>query len=849
MADGLNSAANPTPATRASEEEIREVGRQLDAIMAQSPVALAVFDAPRMVLRYGNEAAAAALGIVSVSFFMGLTAAQILERGAWKFYSTDGALVPPEDTPLGHVARGSTVADQVLLIERPDGVRRWYSVSVTPVRGEDGSLRAMAMVFPDITDRRRNEEALQYRRDLEHLIGSISTRFVNSAAADADDAIQDALEAIGRFTGADRAYLFFFRPAERMMDNTHEWCAPGIEAQKDSLQNRGIDDYKSFYEPILRTETILIPRVSEHPAAPDSVLGELRRQFIKSIICVPIVFRRKVVGFMGLDAVRREAAWAPDVDSLLRIAGELCANALDHMRTEQALRQSEERYRVTSDIGNHLLYDCSIADDRVVWTGRITALTGYEPRELADMGLSVRRRLVHPDDIPEATRVMDEAIRDRALYRAEYRMRRKDGSYMPVEDVGVFFFQDEGAPVRMIGSVRDVTERNLLQDQLQQALKMEAVGRLAGGVAHDFNNLLTTIMGNLELARSNARIPPGLADCLDEIGHAAESAASLTRQLLAFSRRQIIEPRPLSLNALVMRLEPMLRRLIGEDISLRTELAADLGTIKADAGQLEQVLMNLAVNARDAMPGGGVLLIGTGNVELDAAYCRPRDGLRPGAYVRLTVDDTGHGMSDEVKSHLFEPFFTTKPAGRGTGLGLATIFGIVKQSGGDMDVDSAPGRGTTFIIHLPLAAAEPAAPAPAPDAAADAAGRPDMGSETVLLVEDEPGVRGLARTVLERHGYTVIAAAGGEEALALAAAHPGPIGLLFTDVVMPGLNGRELADRLLGLRPETKVLYASGYTEDSEVLRGVVSARLAFMTKPYSPRTLAAKIRQVLDGA
>jgi len=520
-------------------------------------------------------------------------------------------------------------------------------------------------------------------------------------------------------------------------------------------------------------------------------------------------------------------------------------------RAEEALRASEERYRVVSGIVNQFLYDYDITTGRLEWTGLIEDVTGYPLHEFNALGLPGWGALVHPEDRPEVRRLLDEAMRTRVPFAAEYRFRRKDGSYMPVEDCGVFFYGADGTAVRMIGALKDVTERKTaqeerarLQDQLQQAMKMEAVGRLAGGIAHDFNNYLTAIIGNTDLARMQDGVSLTLGQYLEEIGRAAGSAAGLTSQLLAFSRRQIIEPRLLNLNDLVSRMERMLVRLIGEDVRLSTSLAPDLGVVKADPGQFEQALVNLAVNARDAMPDGGSLTIGTRNEALDEGRCRALSGAVPGAYVMLSMSDSGLGMDAEVKRHLFEPFFTTKPTGRGTGLGLATIFGTVKQAGGVMDLESEVGRGTTFRIYLPRV--ESAALMP------DAAGRPpapEGGHGTVLLVEDEEGVRHMAGKVLERLGYAVLSAAGGGEALRLARERPGRIDVLLTDVVMPGLNGRELAARLLAVHPEMKVLYTSGYTEDVAVLHGVMESNLNFIAKPYSLAALAAKIEETLRPA
>ncbi|HEU4686524.1 MAG TPA: PAS domain S-box protein [Nitrospira sp.] len=390
------------------------------------------------------------------------------------------------------------------------------------------------------------------------------------------------------------------------------------------------------------------------------------------------------------------------------------------------------------------------------------------------------------------------------------------------------------------------TEEALRQTeaQLQQSQKMEAVGRLAGGVAHDFNNLLTVIRGYSELLL--ARFQPGdpMRKDMEEVKKAADRASGLTRQLLAFSRRQFIAPKVVDLNALVVNMDGMLRRLIGEDIiELCAELAPNLGAIQADPGQIEQVIMNLAVNARDAMPKGGRLTIETLNVTVQRTAQPEMIGLEPGPYVMLAVRDTGHGMDAETRSHLFEPFFTTKEKGKGTGLGLSTVYGIVKQSKGSITVDSAPGQGTTFRIYFPLVDTDASA---GNGAIGDSA--PEHGRETILLVEDEPAVRGLVHETLRLHGYTVLEARHGIEALMTVARHTGPIHLLLTDVVMPQMSGPEVAEKLRALRPKTKVLYMSGYPDHPVFERDGVSREASFLPKPFTPHVLAKKVREVLDG-
>ena len=436
----------------------------------------------------------------------------------------------------------------------------------------------------------------------------------------------------------------------------------------------------------------------------------------------------------------------------------------------------------------------------------------------------------------------------RAFIRARYRVsdsetREHDRDGRPrVFLNNVVGFVEDGHLVRVWGTQRDVTEQRQLEEQFRQSQKMEAVGQLAGGIAHDFNNLLTAILGNTQLLLRD--LPPGDAKRgdVEEIRKASERAASLTRQLLAYSRRQMLQPEVLNLNGVVAEMDKMLRRLIGEHIALVTVLAPDLGHVRADPNQLEQVIVNLAVNARDAMAQGGTLTIETANVDLDATYAQTHLGSVPGPYTMLAVTDTGVGMDAGVRAHLFEPFFTTKEVGRGTGLGLATVYGIVKQSDGYISVYSEVGRGSSFKIYLPRIATPSDAPV------GPQRGRPARGNETVLVVEDEPAVLTLSRRALETQGYVVLAASDATAALRIVERHGGTIHLLVTDVVMPGLSGRELADKLAAQRPGIRVLYMSGYPGDAVVEHGSLPAGSAFLQKPFSPDSLARKVRDVLDA-
>jgi two-component system cell cycle sensor histidine kinase/response regulator CckA len=405
--------------------------------------------------------------------------------------------------------------------------------------------------------------------------------------------------------------------------------------------------------------------------------------------------------------------------------------------------------------------------------------------------------------------------------------------------------QTERIRAANISLQREVAERKRLETQLLQAQKMEAIGRLAGGIAHDFNNLLTAILGYADLMLTDLAAAAPLRQEIQAIQLAGERAAALTRQLLAFSRQQVLQPELLDLNTIVVILSQLLRRLIGEDIELITLLGPDLGWVKADPGQIEQVVLNLAINARDAMPHGGTVTIETANVELDANYARQHVGVKAGSYVLLAISDTGLGMDAETQSRIFEPFFTTKELGKGTGLGLAMVHGIVYQSGGHIGVYSEVGHGTTFKIYLPRAEERETVARPQP-----ARARAPTGSETILLVEDDPSVRELAHTLLRRYGYAVLEAANGAAALELAQHYLGPIDLVITDVVMPGgLSGPQLVQQLVAQRPRLKVLYMSGYTDNAIVHHGVLDSDLAFLQKPFTPEVLARKVREVLDRA
>jgi PAS domain S-box-containing protein len=511
----------------------------------------------------------------------------------------------------------------------------------------------------------------------------------------------------------------------------------------------------------------------------------------------------------------------------------------DLKRVEVELHRREEQFRSLIENASDLITVINAEGVIRFQSPSVERVLGYRTDDLLNQSAF---DFVHPEDAPRARDSLQRVLSARPAKRpVEYRFRHRDGTWLVLQSIGRKM-PGEGDRELLVINSRDVTGQNQLEAQLRQAQKMEAIGQLAGGVAHDFNNLLSVIFGHSAVLARALALGDSLSESLAEINRAAERGAALTRQLLAFSRQQILAPKVLDLNAVVGDTESMLRRLIGEDVRLVTALAPYLTPVKADPGKITQVIMNLVVNARDAMPKGGTLTLETRDVELAAADAEAQ----PSRYVLLAVTDTGCGMTSEVQAHLFEPFFTTKSEGKGTGLGLAVVHGIITQSGGHLDVQSAPGVGTTFNVYLPGVQGPVEKPVECVFARPFQGGG-HQGSETILLAEDEEAVRQITARLLESIGYRVLKAASGEEALRLAEGSTDKIDLLMADVVMPGMSGRELADALRARDPGLKVLFQSGYIDDAVVRHGIVQAEVAFLQKPFTQEALARKLREVFD--
>jgi two-component system, cell cycle sensor histidine kinase and response regulator CckA len=513
-----------------------------------------------------------------------------------------------------------------------------------------------------------------------------------------------------------------------------------------------------------------------------------------------------------------------------------------HFQVQQVRKQliaREELFRLITENAADMIAVVSASGDRLYNSPSYEKILGYTPSEIeATAGIEQ----IHPDDREKVQKVAAEARRTGIGQSVEYRMRHKNGNWLVLESMASTIIDDRGLVEKLVIVNRDITHRKQLEEQFRQVQKMEAVGRLSGGVAHDFNNLLGVIIGYGEIVQEGLDTIHPLRGSVDEILKAGHRAASLTRQLLAFSRQQVLDPKVLDLNAVVKDMEKMLKRLIGEDVELRTELENALVRVKADESQIEQVILNLAINARDAMPHGGKLALATSNFHMDENFVRRYPfPVNVGNYILLKVSDTGSGMDPRTKARIFEPFFTTKEKGKGTGLGLSMVYGIVKQSNGYIDVSSELGVGTTFDIYLPKV-----------DEAVDiststATSASLRGSETILVVEDDPSLRVLAVHILESCGYSVLEASSGAAALEISRQQKFSIHLLLTDVVMPGMSGRVLAEQIVAQSPHIVVLYMSGYTGQTVGAHGVLAEGSYFLPKPFTRDALARKIREVLD--
>ena len=810
-ADTFTPPADPGTASSLATESPELQKAYFEQLVECAPEAITILDREFQITRLNSE----------FTRIFGFDAAEALGQ------RIDALIVPPDRSAETCWITDLLVKGKKVVLEtkrqRKDGTLLDVFISAAPMV-INGEQVAMCVLYRDISEQKR-AEALH------------SALYRITQKTSSDDDLQQFYTAVHGIVGelmyARNFYIALYDPLTQLLS------FPYFEDEGESRPaprrlGKGLTEY------VLRTGEPLMCG----PEMFDELVKRGEAELIGAAsldwLGVPLKAGNTTFGVLVVQSYGAGARFGEKDKEILQFVSQQLASAIEYKRNEEALRRSEARYRSLVQSAVYGIYRSSLEGRFFDVNPALIAMLGYESAEEV-LALDPKSDVFL--DPSEQARVMGEFQRGARLDNVEVRWKCKDGSAITVRLSGrVVNSPEETAEVVEI-IAEDITERRVLENQFRQAQKMEAVGRLAGGVAHDFNNLLMVISGYTEVLLEHTRKSNAMYPKIEAIHQATDRATTLTRQLLAFSRKQLLELKVVDLNVVVEDMERLLRPLIGENIELQTQLASDLGRTRADAGQIEQVIMNLVVNSKDAMPNGGKITIQSGNAQLKHDDLRREYSyIKPGEYVFLSVSDTGHGMDKETQLRIFEPFFTTKEKGKGTGLGLSTVYGIIKQSGGYVLVESELQRGTTFRIYLPRVedALEPVN-------ATGASSSHNGGSETVLLVEDEESVRQLVRETLESKGYEVLEADHGEAALHIVSGHSGKIDMLITDVVMPGMSGRELSAQLCASYPHTKVLYLSGYTEDAIAHEGVLDSGTAFLQKPFTLQMLARKVREVLD--
>jgi len=800
--------SSPAPTNGDSETLLPVEKAYFEQIIENAPEAISIIDDNARVQRINGE----------FTRLFGYTAAEVAGS------PLDKLIVPPdryaETAWISDSIKGGNNLSLETRRQRKDGSLVEVLLSTAPVMLHGKKIGAYAS-YRDIAEQKRAEE-------LNAALYSIAAR--SQSAEDLQQFYAAIHNIVGQLMYARNFYIAIYDPQTQLL--SFPYFVDEADPTPDPKRlGHGLTEYVlRTGEPLLATPAVFEELVKR---------GEVELIGAPSLdwLGIPLKSGSNSIGVLVVQSYNENVRFGERDREILKFVSQQLATAIEHKRYEEALRRSEARYRSLILSAVFGIYRCTLGGRFLDVNPALIAMLGYNSVEEI-LTLNARREVyVNPQEIDRLT---EEYQRTGSLNGVEVQWKHKDGHTITVRLSGrAASTTDEPEEVLEL-IAEDITDRRQLEEQFRQAQKMEAVGRLAGGVAHDFNNLLMVINGYTEVLLEQLDSSCDMYHKVESIQQAADRAATLTRQLLAFSRKQVLELKVVDVNTVIGDMERLLRPLIGEDVELVTRLSAEAGRTRADAGQLEQVIMNLVVNARDSMPGGGKITIQSSNVTV-----RPNAGehrfIQPGRYSVIAVADTGHGMDKETQSRIFEPFFTTKEKGKGTGLGLSTVYGIVKQSNGYVFADSQMGAGTTFYVYLPRV--EDTIEELGPVATQESE---KGGCETVLLVEDEESVRELVRVTLTSRGYKVLEAADGEAGLRLAEETKGPIDILVTDVVMPGIGGRELAKKLTALRPGISVLFLSGYTEDAIVTQGALKPGTAFLQKPFTLQNLAKKVREVL---
>jgi len=721
----------------------------------------------------------------------------------------------------------------------PKGEIRWQRWTDRALFDGQGNLSEYQSVGFDITGHRRAEETIKRRFEFERTVSTISSRFIN--VSNIDDAINTSLGDMGRACGVSRTYLFLFHQDGAFMDNTHEWCAEGVSPQIDNLQNLPCEMLPWWMRKLHDEAVIHIKDVSKMPAEAKAEKEILENQDIKSLLVLPIYLKGELAGFIGFDNVMETGEWSDDDLALLRTSSEIIGNALERQRSEEALRESELRFRTLFNLAPQAIALSDVSTGRLIDVNdRLCELTKYTREEILGR-TSTECRFYSKED---RAKFLKELHGSQEVHGLEMDFRAKDGSI-----INTLMFSKL---VRIAGELFiltvfvDLTDRKRLEAQLLQAQKMEAIGTLAGGIAHDFNNVLMGIQGHTSLALLYAESNRPHSKHIKAIEDIIGRGANLAKQLLGFARGGKYEIKPADPNEIIKKTSELFGRTKTE-IKIHRKYQKDIWLVEVDRGQIEQVLLNLYVNARHAMPGGGDLYVETSHVVLDDKFTRAF-GVGSGNYVKISVTDTGVGMDEATRQRIFDPFFTTKEMGRGTGLGLASVYGIIKNHDGIINVYSKKGEGSTFDIYLP--ASEKEAPISEKEVTIKKERLVDdilKGTETVLLVDDENMILDVGEGMLKEMGYKVLLAGGGKEAVEVYRKHKDHISLVILDMIMPDIGGGDVYDRLKEVNPDIKVLLSTGYSIDGQATEILERGCDGFIQKPFNMKELSEKIREILD--
>jgi two-component system cell cycle sensor histidine kinase/response regulator CckA len=799
---GIESGIHERPA------ELQLQRAYLEQLFENAPEAIAILDTKNQVRHINGE----------FTRLFGYT------REEARSHTLDELVVPPDRQRESAFLLSAFTKGQKISLEskrrRKDGSLVDVSILGMPVSADGGQV-AMYAIFRDVTERKEAEA-------LHSALYRIAEK--TSSAEELPEFYASIHSIVGELMYAKNFYIALYDSEAKLLSFPYFVDEVDPRPAPKPL-GKGLTEYVlRSGEPLLATPEVFRELVRQ---------GEVETIGADSVdwLGAPLKTGNTCLGALVVQSYSDRMRFGHKEKEILMFVSQHVASAIEQKRHEEALRSSEARYRSLVQSAVYGMYRSTLEGHFLDVNPALISMLGYESADEVRALDPQTEIFASPE---EGVRLNREYLRSRRVDNVEVKWKRKDSITVRLSGRAV---NPEGDNEVLEIIAEDVTERRILEDQFRQAQKMEAVGRLAGGVAHDFNNLLMVIGGYTDVLLRQLGASDPRRKKAEAIQKATQRAAVLTRQLLAFGRKQLLELKVIDLNAVVTDIAKLLRPLIGEDIEIVILPSTDLGRTKADPSQIEQVIMNLAVNARDAMPQGGKLLIETRNVDLDDSYRRAHASIQPGRYVMLAVSDTGCGMDTETQSRIFEPFFTTKEKGKGTGLGLSTVYGIVKQSGGYIFAYSEPSQGTTFKVYFPRVEEDeqhaPAARVPRNES---------RGVETILLVEDEESVRELVCEALQTQGYSVLPARQGDEALDIARRTEAAIHLMISDVVMPGISGRELANQLSQLRPQTKVLFLSGYTEDAIVHHGVLDPGTAFLQKPFTLDALAFKVREVLDS-